>query len=460
MIARNEAANIGRALESVAGEVDEVIVVDTGSQDATPELARKHGARVVEFAWCDDFAEARNASLAAAKKDWIVVLDCDEQLVVEAPGALRKALRKQRGEAAAVRMADVRAGKPSGAAWNAVRIVRNLPSVRYTGRIHEKIEIAEAAPAVALDVHLPGVYLAHHGYDLDRAQTARKAERNARLIDRALSECERGDVGGRNLLLFYRAFGSIGEDRPRLLANWVEDVDRHPELLDEPVRNWVAAGLAQYATWLMDHGRAQEARGRAEQALRHFGPHQSLSLVLAREAAATGRYGEAEQHVREVTSAHPVLSPAYEGFPFDVSLVGRRGMALLAEMRERFGQLAEARSLYSALAAKEPGYLPVVLRLLCVLVQLGEFERAMEVIRSHPQLAAQDLPELDCLGLALALISKSPERDAWVERVTPRIEQDPLAERVWKQAMAAPAHRDFELGDFPELAEGVRSHLP
>src|SRR6202000_2094035 len=78
MIARNEAARIVRALASVANSVDELVVLGTGSTDATVALARSAGARVAHFDWCDDFAAARNAALALADADWNVVGDADE----------------------------------------------------------------------------------------------------------------------------------------------------------------------------------------------------------------------------------------------------------------------------------------------------------------------------------------------------------------------------------------------
>src|SRR4051794_7642346 len=78
MIARDEARCIERCLASVRAHVDEMLVLDTGSTDGTPELARCAGARVASFAWCDDFAAARNAALVLADADWSLVLDADE----------------------------------------------------------------------------------------------------------------------------------------------------------------------------------------------------------------------------------------------------------------------------------------------------------------------------------------------------------------------------------------------
>ena len=80
MIVRDEEADLPTCLESVKGVVDEICIVDTGSNDRTVAIAEGYGARVEHFTWCDDFSAARNASLAMAQGDWILVLDADEIL--------------------------------------------------------------------------------------------------------------------------------------------------------------------------------------------------------------------------------------------------------------------------------------------------------------------------------------------------------------------------------------------
>ena len=65
MIVRDEEENLANCLESVRGVFDEIVVVDTGSQDRTVEIARSFGARVFDFPWVDDFAAARNEALFA-----------------------------------------------------------------------------------------------------------------------------------------------------------------------------------------------------------------------------------------------------------------------------------------------------------------------------------------------------------------------------------------------------------
>jgi hypothetical protein len=79
MIVRDEEARLPRALASARG-APEIVVSDTGSRDGTPELAARAGARVVERAWRQDFAWAREAAAAEARSPWLLTLDADEQL--------------------------------------------------------------------------------------------------------------------------------------------------------------------------------------------------------------------------------------------------------------------------------------------------------------------------------------------------------------------------------------------
>jgi hypothetical protein len=80
MIAKNAAATIGKALQALRPAVDELVVVDTGSDDDTVAIARSLGAIVVMHPWQQDFAAARNAALPHCTKDWVLWVDADEYL--------------------------------------------------------------------------------------------------------------------------------------------------------------------------------------------------------------------------------------------------------------------------------------------------------------------------------------------------------------------------------------------
>jgi len=79
MIVKNEQENIAQCLNSVK-DADEIIVVDTGSEDETPDIAKSMGAKVFFFPWRDNFAEAYNFADSRCQGDWILSIDADERL--------------------------------------------------------------------------------------------------------------------------------------------------------------------------------------------------------------------------------------------------------------------------------------------------------------------------------------------------------------------------------------------
>lgn len=78
MIVKNEEAILGRCLDSLFGIADEIIILDTGSEDATKQIAARYTNRIYDFHWIDDFAAARNESISKATMDYIYVADADE----------------------------------------------------------------------------------------------------------------------------------------------------------------------------------------------------------------------------------------------------------------------------------------------------------------------------------------------------------------------------------------------
>ena len=180
VIARNEAPRITRLLQSLQPWVDEMLVLDTGSDDNTPALAAAAGARVEHFDWCQDFAAARNAALALAAADWHVVLDADEWLVTG--GEALAALRQQRPEfVGTIALQDQFSDKTAGgrAQLATSRLSRILPgSVRYGGRVHEQ-------PLHGLPIRALPVQIGHDGYQPEHLQ--RKRGRNQALLQLELA---------------------------------------------------------------------------------------------------------------------------------------------------------------------------------------------------------------------------------------------------------------------------------
>ncbi|MCM1267211.1 MAG: glycosyltransferase [Bacteroidales bacterium] len=80
MIVKNEERILDRCLNSLAGIVDEIIIVDTGSTDETKRIAAKYTDRVYDFAWTGSFSDARNFAFSKAQMDYIYSADADEML--------------------------------------------------------------------------------------------------------------------------------------------------------------------------------------------------------------------------------------------------------------------------------------------------------------------------------------------------------------------------------------------
>src|SRR5580700_10863627 len=103
LITLNEEHNLPRALASLKGIADEIVVVDSGSADRTAAIAGEHGAVFLERAWTN-YSEQKNFAAARAQNDWVLSMDADEEL----SSALQTALldwKKREAESSVYEMA-------------------------------------------------------------------------------------------------------------------------------------------------------------------------------------------------------------------------------------------------------------------------------------------------------------------------------------------------------------------
>lgn len=187
LMVRNEAGHLRRCLASLADEVDALYVTDTGSTDESVAVAESFGARVRSFAWGDDFAAARNASIAGVREDWLLILDADDAL----PSAELRKVRDQLTADACAATVRYRVS-PSHTPVRAVKLLRNGLGARFEGIIHESVRgwlaIKRAEGWRRLD--LP-VTLDHWGYTPEAMPG--KVARNLPLLRR---EWERLEAAG------------------------------------------------------------------------------------------------------------------------------------------------------------------------------------------------------------------------------------------------------------------------
>lgn len=209
LIVRDEQHTLGRCLDSVAGAFDEIVVVDTGSRDATKEIARRYTDRVFDFEWCDDFAAARQFAFDRATSDWVAWLDADDVLANAA--SIRPALDAAGPEVAGFEWRYLYArdewGDVTCEHWRE-RCVRNDGTFRWQGRVHE---VLVSTPHRAL-VRDREVFVNHRP---EHSRTPEKQGRNIRILER-----ERREAGAKAdpRLLFYLAneYAAVGRTEKAL----------------------------------------------------------------------------------------------------------------------------------------------------------------------------------------------------------------------------------------------------
>jgi glycosyltransferase involved in cell wall biosynthesis len=182
MIVKDEEELIADALDSARGLADEVIVYDTGSTDETAAIATRHGARVIQGQWRDDFAWARNQTLLYAAGMWILWIDADERVRGDKE-ALRLRLEDPLApyESYSTRIDNATGGGLTSSQHFANRIFRRKDCF-WRGAIHETVWYRDER-RTALSCRLSEIHLEHLGY-LDTTMIHKnKADRNIRISE-------------------------------------------------------------------------------------------------------------------------------------------------------------------------------------------------------------------------------------------------------------------------------------
>jgi glycosyltransferase involved in cell wall biosynthesis len=169
---------------SVPGFCDELIIVDTGSEDSTPQIAREFGAILKIHPWRDDYSWMRNKSFSYATGDWIFYIDADEEMIgtkKEFLQAKKAMAQEKKFNAFVLTMEDMIKGEVQQQ-QAACRIFRK-GKVRFESIIHNRPEIEGGPQAKPLP---GGLIMRHYGYDLSPEEMDRKYQRRLRLLKKKL----------------------------------------------------------------------------------------------------------------------------------------------------------------------------------------------------------------------------------------------------------------------------------
>jgi glycosyltransferase involved in cell wall biosynthesis/Flp pilus assembly protein TadD len=388
LIVRDEEANLPRCLGSLRGAVDELIVVDTGSQDRTVELAEQHGARVVHFTWCDDFAAARNESLRHASGHWILWIDADDELLQLEPDALR-ALTAQPYEAHWLQVQSLAADTGEvGAVTTQCRFFRNGLGMRFQGRVHEQLTV----PPDCRSQTPTTVMVRHWGYIPSGDVLDRKCERNRRLLQL--------EIAGRptNPFLYYM----LGKQYV-----WQHAYEPALEALQQAIRCWQEAGrpAATYVGPLFAVAACTALNlGRPELALAYEAscPAGAMSSDLLYYAAiACQRLGQLDDALGRLQRAvgDPTVRHAAETDP---ATAGWRSWYLMSRICHALGRPAGA---YSA-AAKAMESMPATPAVLLSFAAVARDGGHLEDARRAAERALAGNPDAEQAARARDILSQ------------------------------------------------------
>lgn len=188
MIVKNESASLDKCLRLARPHVDEIVVVDTGSTDGTQDIARKYADVFEEIEWPDSFSLARNHSFDLAGGDYILVLDGDEYIESDRSWLrIRKAINRQDLLCVQLPIVNLMREDQLVAADRMYqeRVMRNLPRLRYTGRVHNQIQDTISALSIELGEEVIQVEaeVMHTGYALTTEKMTEKYAPRLELLE-------------------------------------------------------------------------------------------------------------------------------------------------------------------------------------------------------------------------------------------------------------------------------------
>lgn len=317
MIVRDNEDTIEACLDSAYPWVDEIIIVDTGSKDRTPEICRRFGARMYEFPWCDDFSAARNVSLERARGEWVFWMDSDDVIDQEQGRKLRELVYDDHppdclGYVMQVHCLSDEPGQIT--VVDHVKVFRNLPELRFEHRIHE--QILPAIRRIGGTVAFTDIHVLHSGSRQTPDIRLRKLERDFRILKLDLAERPDHPFTLFNLGMTYEDAGDYAT---------AETFLRRSIEVASPGESHLRKAWALLVNCRSRSGKTDSAIDLATSALDQFSDDKELLFRRAVLLQHAGRFTEAVNDYQRILSesvdrVFRSLDPAITGFKLHYNL--------------------------------------------------------------------------------------------------------------------------------------------
>lgn len=191
IIAKDEEQMLAECLKSINGIASEIILVDTGSEDKTIEIAYSFGAKVIQTNWEQDFSKARNLALSYASKPFILSIDADERLIN--PEILKHELTNASDDTGGWLIEVISetinsTGLREKYISNLLRLFRNHREIKFYGAIHE--QISDSIIQLGYKIKNTQIQFHHLGYSLSPENMKKKQMRNLEILNKVIQKGE------------------------------------------------------------------------------------------------------------------------------------------------------------------------------------------------------------------------------------------------------------------------------
>ncbi len=449
MIVKNEEQFLGDCLRNLAPWVAERIVVDTGSTDASPQIAQDCGAKLFSFPWNNDFAAARNFSLGKASRPWVLVVDADEKL--SSPDARQLAnlteVQDQRG-CQAFSFVQRNYVKGSGQiSWNqswkpnvsesedgegysgyidvpVVRLFPRDPQILFAGCVHESVENALAQSGIGIQPS--GLVLHHYGQVRDRERMRSKKQMYLQLgLDKLKQES--GSA---------RAHFELGIQLQEL---------QHYE---EAISHFLAALQSDESFVIADlyAGICFSKLGKYDEAANYLG--------RARRSLPDSPELEVELGIIELKTGDPQAAAAR----FDAVLARHPGhvacLCYLGALRVHEANTQAGRSLLEKAIALDPEHADAWVNLGIAWSQSSESERACQCFERALLLKPEDHEVVRLLAMTLAQAGQAMRAALLLEQAVNRHPGSELLRIYYAAALMAAGRQERALETYQEIVQG------
>ncbi len=382
MIVKDEEEMLPRCLAAAKDAVDEIIIVDTGSTDRTVEIAEEFGATVIEFPWTGSFSDARNVSFDAATCDWMMFLDADEVLVEGEAEKLRELTGRTWAEGIYLVEQNYTgiAEEGTSVTHNALRVFRNRPEYRFTGRLHE--QIAHTLPGYLPErIENSTVRLEHYGYLTTVRETKDKSRRNLELLERQSEEGVDTAFHHYNLGTEYFGLGDLARSVQHYEQAWAR-VEADPTI---KTHGFYTSLCGRYVQMLRMNGRYEDCIALADEVLAMYPDLTDAVLEKANSARGLGRVEDARRWYRQALE----MGDAPSRYSANVGAGSFMALTGLAALERADGDLAEAERLLREVRVEYPQFLAAVGPLADIMGARGaEADEIVDAVEAGEELGA------------------------------------------------------------------------